>query len=35
MASEAAATRELGRHLRRELGVAKDRVSALGYWRTT
>ncbi|MQA34812.1 siderophore-interacting protein [Modestobacter roseus] len=34
VACEAAASRELGRHLRRDLGVTKERVSALGYWRT-
>ncbi|MEJ5867267.1 siderophore-interacting protein [Pseudokineococcus sp. 5B2Z-1] len=30
---EAASTRALSRHLRRDLGVPKERVSALGYWR--
>ncbi|MGY1744158.1 siderophore-interacting protein [Blastococcus sp. SYSU D00695] len=35
VACEAAATRDLGRHLRRELRVGKDRVSALGYWRSS
>ncbi|MCZ2818895.1 siderophore-interacting protein [Modestobacter sp. VKM Ac-2977] len=35
VACEAAATRALTRHLRRELGVGKDRVSSLAYWRTT
>lgn len=33
VACEAASTRALVRHLRRELGVPKERVSALGYWR--
>ncbi|MGY2066096.1 siderophore-interacting protein [Blastococcus sp. SYSU DS0619] len=35
VACEAAATRALTRHLRRDLGVGKDRVSAAGYWRAT
>ncbi|MCZ2836220.1 siderophore-interacting protein [Modestobacter sp. VKM Ac-2985] len=35
VACEATATRALTRHLRRDLGVGKDRVSALAYWRTT
>lgn len=35
VAAEAGATRELGRHLRRELRVAKERVTALGYWRVS
>jgi NADPH-dependent ferric siderophore reductase len=35
VATEATVTRALGRHLRRELGVGKDRVSALGYWQAT
>ncbi|MGY1883700.1 siderophore-interacting protein [Blastococcus sp. SYSU DS0753] len=34
-ACEAAATRALAKHLRRELGVARDRVSAVGYWSAT
>ncbi|WP_336920994.1 siderophore-interacting protein [Aquipuribacter sp. SD81] len=33
LAAEAASTRALARTLRKELGVAKDRCSALGYWR--
>lgn len=33
VACEAASTRALVKHLRREAGVGKERVSALGYWR--
>ncbi|GAA3139866.1 siderophore-interacting protein [Planomonospora alba] len=32
IACEAASTRTLTRHLRRELGVGKDRISSLAYW---
>lgn len=32
VACEAASTRTLAKHLRRDLGVDKRRVSALGYW---
>ncbi|WP_433604592.1 siderophore-interacting protein [Dactylosporangium sp. CA-139114] len=32
VAGEAASTRALARHLRKDLGVDKHRVSALGYW---
>lgn len=35
MAAEATSTRRLARTVRAELGVAKDRVTALGYWRAT
>lgn len=33
IATEAATTRSLAKHLRRGLGVDKQHVSALGYWR--
>lgn len=33
VAAEAASTRLLSRHLRREVGVDKERLHALGYWR--
>lgn len=33
VAAEASSTRTLSRTLRKELGVGKDRCSALGYWR--
>lgn len=33
LAPEAAACRALGKHLRKELEVPKDRVTALAYWR--
>lgn len=32
VAAEAASTRAIGRHVRRELGVDKRSVSTLGYW---
>ncbi|MFC4061904.1 siderophore-interacting protein [Planomonospora corallina] len=32
IACEAASTRALTKHLRRELGVGKDRISSLAYW---
>ena len=33
VAAEAASTRAIARHVRRGLGVEKDRVSSLAYWR--
>lgn len=33
LAPEAAACRALGKHLRKDLGVPKERVTALAYWR--
>ncbi|WP_462416918.1 siderophore-interacting protein [Kytococcus sp. Marseille-QA3725] len=33
LAPEAVTCRRLGKHLRKELGVPKDRVTALAYWR--
>jgi NADPH-dependent ferric siderophore reductase len=35
LACEAASTRALVKHLRRDLGIDKQRVCALGYWRAT
>ncbi|MFD7614482.1 siderophore-interacting protein [Streptomyces sp. NPDC059828] len=34
IACDAATTRRLTAYLRKELGIPKDRVNALGYWRT-
>jgi len=33
LAPEAATCRELGKHLRKEVGMPKERVTALAYWR--
>ncbi|MFC8871476.1 siderophore-interacting protein [Streptomyces sp. NPDC057148] len=35
IACDTATTRALGAYVRKELGVAKQRVNALGYWRAT
>ena len=35
IACDTATTRSLATYVRKELAVAKERVNALGYWRTT
>lgn len=35
VACEAASTRAIVKHLRKDLGVDKQRINALGYWRVT